>query len=106
MLYGFSHFGRGRFFCLDPKTGKILWQGPERTGENVMFLSIPGHILALVNNGELQVIAARADRYEKVTSWRVAETPTWAPPVLMQRGILIKDRETLTLWALEGAGLN
>ena len=106
LLYGFSHFGRGRFFCLDPKTGKVLWQGPERTGENVMFLSIPGHILALVNNGELQVIAARRDRYEKVASWRVAETPTWAPPVLLQRNILIKDRETLTLWALEGAGSN
>ena len=71
-----------------------------------MFLSIPKHILALVNNGELQVIAARADRYEKVASWRVAETPTWAPPVLLQRSVLIKDRETLTLWALEGAGLN
>ena len=106
LLYGFSHFGRGRFFCLDPKTGKVLWQGPERTGENVTFLSIPGHILALLNNGELQVIAAHRDRYEKVASWRVAETPTWAPPVLLQGGILIKDRETLTLWALEGAGSN
>jgi outer membrane protein assembly factor BamB len=106
LLYGFSHFGRGRFFCLDPKTGKVLWQGPEQTSENVTFLSIPGHILALLNNGELQVIAARADRYEKVASWRVAETPTWAPPVLLQRSILIKDRETLTLWALEGAGSN
>ena len=106
LLYGFSHFGRGRFFCLDPKTGKVLWQGPERTGENVTFLSIPGHILALLNNGELQVIAARANRYEKVASWRVAETPTWAPPVLLQKSILIKDKETLTLWALEGADSN
>ena len=32
LLYGFSHFGRGRFFCLEPETGKVLWQGPERTG--------------------------------------------------------------------------
>ena len=101
LLYGFSHLGRGRFFCLDPKTGKILWQGPERTGENVMFLSIPGHILALINSGELRVIAARDDRYENIASWRVAENSTWAPPVLLQDGILIKDKETLTMWALE-----
>ena len=66
-----------------------------------MFLSIPGHILALVNSGELQVIAARGDRYEKVTSWRVAGNSTWAPPVLLQDRILIKDRETLTLWSLK-----
>ena len=103
LLYGFSHFGRGRFFCLDPKTGKILWQGPERTGENVMFLSIPGHILALISGGELQVIAARADRYEKVASWRVAGNSTWVPPVLLQDRILIKDKETLTLWSLAGS---
>ncbi|MDP7010809.1 MAG: PQQ-binding-like beta-propeller repeat protein, partial [Verrucomicrobiota bacterium] len=102
LLYGFSHFGRGRFFCLDPKTGKVLWQGPERTGENVTFLSIPGHIFALLNNGELQVIAVGRDRYEKVASWRVAQTPTWAPPVLLQNKILVKDTETLTSWELDG----
>ena len=106
LLYGFSHFGRGRFFCLDPKTGRILWQGPKRTGENVTFLSIPGHILALLNNGELQVIAAGRDRYEKVASWRVAQNPTWAPPVLLQNKILVKDTETLTLWALDGVVSN
>ncbi len=101
LLYGFSHFGRGRFFCLDPKSGKILWQGPERTGENVMFLSIPGHVLALINHGELRVIAARRDRYEQVASWRVAKGGTWAPPVLLQNGILTKDTETLTFWSLK-----
>ena len=101
LLYGFSHFGRGRFFCLDPKSGQILWQGPERTGENVMFLSIPGHVLALINHGELRVIAARRDRYEQVASWRVAKGGTWAPPVLLQNGILTKDTETLTFWSLK-----
>ena len=101
LLYGFSHFGRGRFFCLDPKDGKILWQGPERTGENVMFLSVPGHVLALINRGELRVIAARRDRYEQVASWRVAKDGTWAPPVLLQNGILTKDTETLTFWSLK-----
>jgi hypothetical protein len=35
-LYGFSHYGRGRLFCLDPTTGEVRWQGPGRTGENVM----------------------------------------------------------------------
>ena len=39
LLYGFSHRGKGRLFCLDPKTGDVLWQGPGRTGENVAFLA-------------------------------------------------------------------
>ncbi len=103
LLYGFSHYGRGRLFCLDPKTGEVLWQGPGRTGENVALLAIPGHIVALINDGELQIIAASGDRFEKVASYRVAESPTWAPPVLLESGILVKDSETLTLWSLAGS---
>ena len=100
LLYGFSHYGRGRIFCLDIKTGDILWQGPFRTGENVAFLSIPGHVLALLDSGELQVLAANGKRYEKMASYIVSENPTWAPPVLLKNEILVKDTETLTLWSL------
>jgi outer membrane protein assembly factor BamB len=102
-LYGFSHFGRGRFFCLDTKTGEVLWEGPGRTGDNVMFLSIPGYVVALINDGQLQIIAASSDRFEKVASYRVSESATWAPPVLLESGILVKDSETLTLWSLAGS---
>lgn len=100
LLYGFSHYGRGRLFCLDTKTGEVLWQGPGRTGENVMFLSIPGQVVALINDGNLQILAARGDRFETLASYRVAESPTWAPPVLLKSGILVKDKQLLTLWSL------
>ena len=72
-----------------------------------MFLSIPGHIVALVNNGQLQVISATGDQFKKVASYSVAENSTystWAPPVLVEGGILIKDNHTLKLWSLSGAG--
>jgi outer membrane protein assembly factor BamB len=100
LLYGFSHYGKGRFFCLDIQSGEVLWQGPGRTGDNVMFLTIPGHVVALIDKGELQIIAASAGGYEKVASYSVSEKPTWAPPVLLRGGILVKDRDTLTLWSL------
>lgn len=100
-LYGFSHYGKGRIFCLDTDTGKVLWQGPGRTGQNATFLSIPGHVLALINNGELQVIRADDDKYKVAAVWQVAETPTWAPPVLLEGGVLIKDRDTLSFWSFK-----
>ena len=103
LLYGFSHYGRGQLFCLDTKTGEVLWQGPRRTGENVMLLAIPGYIVALINDGELQIIAATGDRFESVASYRVAESRTWAPPVLLESGILVKDNQTLTRWSLAGS---
>lgn len=100
LLYGFSHYDSGRIFCLDPETGEVLWQGPPRTGQNLTFLSIPGHVVALIDDGELRVIKASGDRYEQVASYRVADSPSWAPPVLMQSGILVKDKESLTMWSL------
>jgi outer membrane protein assembly factor BamB len=100
LLYGFSHYEKGRIFCLEIKSGEVVWKGPPRTGENVALLSIPSHVVALIDTGELQVIAARGERSERLASYRVAETATWAPPVLLPKGILVKDNETLTLWSL------
>ena len=103
-LYGMSHYGRGRFFCLDMTTGEILWQGPGRTGDNVMFLSIPGHVVALINDGQLKIIAADARRFDTVATYQVADSETWAPPVLLEGGFLIKDERTLAFWSLVGDG--
>lgn len=99
LLYGFSHYGKGRVFCLDTKTGEILWQGPGRTGQNATFLAMPGHIAALINNGDLQIIKATGKRYEAVATYRVAADSTWSPPVLLPDSVLVKDNETLSLWS-------
>ena len=104
LLYGLSHYDKGRFFCLDLDTGKVLWKGPGRTGQNVMFLSIEGYVVALVNDGELQVITASGDSFRKAATYQVANSPTWAPPVLLKGGLLVKDHETLTRWSLPDAG--
>ena len=106
LLYGLSHYDKGRFFCLDLDTGKVLWKGPGRTGQNVMFLSIEGYVVALVNDGGLQVITATGDSFRKAATYQVANSPTWAPPVLLKGGLLVKDHETLTRWSLPDASLS
>lgn len=102
LLYGHSHYQEGRFFCLDPKTGKVLWLGPPRTGKHATFLAIPGYMVALVNDGTLLIFKATSESFQKVASYRVAKDRTWAPPVLLKNGILVKDQESLTLWSLTG----
>lgn len=101
LLYGMSHYGQGRLFCLNPEDGDVLWQGPARVGANVTFLSIPGHIVALTGGGQLQIVAANGDGYEQVAKYQVAETPTWAPPVLLSGGLLVKDDKHLTYWSFK-----
>ncbi len=65
-----------------------------------MFLSVPGYVVALVNDGQLQVIAASDDQLDVVANYQVSQTSTWAPPVLWEDRILIKDDQTLTQWRL------
>jgi outer membrane protein assembly factor BamB len=100
LLFGFSHYNKGQFFCLNIDSGELLWQGPGRTGDNVMFLSIPGFVVALINDGRLQIMRATGQAFESVASYRVAENDTYAPPVLLQNGFLVKDLQTLTFWSL------
>ena len=97
-LYGFSHYGKGRLFCLDLRTGDVLWQGPGRTGENVTFLSLPGYVLALLNNGQVQILTADGPSTRTAATYRVSNEQTWAPPVLVPDGLLVKDHQHLTRW--------
>ena len=98
LLYGFSHYNSGQLFCLNPNTGEILWQSRGRSGQNVTFLSMPGHILALINDGELKIFSAAGKDTKQVASYRVADSPTWAPPVALSDGYLVKDQKSLTRW--------
>jgi hypothetical protein len=66
-----------------------------------MFLSAPGIIAALINKGELRILSASPQAYRQVASYRVAEDHTWAPPVLLRNGVLIKDHRRLTMWSLK-----
>ena len=98
-LYGMSHFKMGQIFCLDPRDGTIRWLSEGRIGQNVAFLALNGHVAALRSNGELRIIAADPAGYRARASYRVAPDQTWAPPVLLDRSILIKDLNRLTLWS-------
>lgn len=102
-LYGFSHYGKGRLFCLNPDSGEIDWQTPGRLGANATFLSMPGHVATLLDSGELRIIQASPEKYHEAAAWTVATTPTWAPPVLLKDGVLVKDVNTLTFWSFSDA---
>jgi hypothetical protein len=62
-------------------------------------LSIPGHVAALSDKGELRIIKSDGKDSKQVASYRVAESPTWAAPVLLKDSVLIKDHDKLTLWS-------
>jgi outer membrane protein assembly factor BamB len=95
-LFGFSALKKGQFFALDADTGKTLWQGPGRMGENAALLNAGGSVfLALTNDANLIVLPVNAKEYAPSMQYSVANSPTWAHPVVVGNRILIKDETTL-----------
>ena len=96
LVFGFSNRNTGIFFCVDADSGKTLWQGPGRMGENAAILNLAGKFLVLlINDGNLVVLPADAKEYLPAAQYTVATTPTWAHPVVMGRRILVKDQTSL-----------
>lgn len=101
LLIGFSHYKKGQFFCLDARTGKMLWVSKGRLGENAAILRSKELLFFLTNEAELLVVQAVEKGFEPIKTYAVAESPTWAHPVLVGKQILIKDDSSITLWTLE-----
>jgi outer membrane protein assembly factor BamB len=101
-LFGFSMLKKGQFFALDADTGKTLWQGPGRMGENAAILNAGGSVfLALTNEANLIVLPVNAKEYVPTVQYTVANSPTWAHPVVSGNRILIKDETTLRSLTLQ-----
>jgi len=97
-LFGFSDRKSGHLFALDPKTGDIIWAGDGRLGENAALISAGDVVLALIDSSELLVLKAGAGAFTPLARYTMADSPTWAHPVPVGDGILIKDRTNLSLW--------
>ena len=92
---------RGQLFCLDARTGKTLWTGPPRNGDNAALLVSSASLIELKNEGELVVAKPRAKSFEVVHRYTVADSETWAHPLVLADGVLIQDANSLARWAVE-----
>lgn len=100
-LIGLSVRNKGQFFSIDADTGKTLWQGPGRTGENAAIVNLAGKVLLLLpNDANLIVQPLTAKSYSPAAQYTVANSPTWAHPLIFGKQILIKDNSTLASFAL------
>jgi outer membrane protein assembly factor BamB len=101
LLFGFSHRNKGQLFCLDADTGKKLWTGPPRDADNAALLVSPSSLIELKNGGELVVAKPSAKSFDVVRRYTVADSETWAHPVVMADGLLVQDAKTLARWSVE-----
>jgi len=98
VLFGFGHKNKGQFMAVDPRNGQTLWSSAPRQGENAAIVRQGDTLFLLKNDAELIVARANPKAFEPLKRYTVANSPTWAHPLVLDNGVVIKDKTTVALW--------
>jgi len=100
LLFGLSD--RGNLFCLNAKTGQAAWTDATRRGRGFAAILDAGSvILALSENSELLAFSPSDKQYAELARIKVADTPTYAHPIVAGSRIFVKDQDAVTMWTIE-----
>jgi outer membrane protein assembly factor BamB len=99
-LFGMSNRNRGHFFAIDLASGKTLWATRGREAENAAVVNAGKLLFILETDAELVIARVNAASFDVIRRYTVANSPTWAHPVIDGNRIFVKDADTLTLWTV------
>jgi outer membrane protein assembly factor BamB len=97
LIYGHSSKKKGQFFAIDAKTGAVRWTTEGREGEHASLLLTPQHVVFLTNGADLIVAKRGTPAFTIERRYEVAQTSTFAMPVLLGANILVRDATGLML---------
>ncbi|MGA3179191.1 MAG: PQQ-binding-like beta-propeller repeat protein [Verrucomicrobiota bacterium] len=100
-LYGLSQ--RGNLFCVNAKTGAVAWtdteaKGPQGYGSVVDAGSV---LLALTPKMQLVVLQPTDKAFTQVASIKVADSATFAYPVISGNRVFIRDHDSVALLTVD-----
>jgi outer membrane protein assembly factor BamB len=102
LLFGLSN--RGNFFCINARTGQTAWTDTTQRDRGG-FGAIVGAGSCLValpsSKSELIVFKPDGKEYSEITRYKVADTPTYAHPVISGKRVFVKDKESVAMWIIE-----
>jgi outer membrane protein assembly factor BamB len=99
-LFSLSPLNSGQFFWADAKTGATLWRSDPRQAGNAAIVRTADFLFVLKDDGQLIVARNAPGGFEPLKTYTVADSATWAPPVISGNRIFVKDVSTLALWTL------
>jgi len=100
LLYGLSQ--NMELFCINAENGKTLWT--HSMGGRGGFGSVvdAGSVLmALTPSAELIVFQPNDKEFRQLATYKVADSETYAYPVVTGNRVYVKDQETVTLWTIK-----
>jgi outer membrane protein assembly factor BamB len=91
VLYGLSSRKKGQIVAMNAATGALAWATDGRAADQAAILLTPGHVLLLTTGGELVLVRRSAAKYDEDRRYTVADSATWAVPVLLPDGLIVRD---------------
>jgi outer membrane protein assembly factor BamB len=101
LIFGFTNRNSGMFFCADANTGKTLWTSEPKQGDNAAILIGGDKLFLLKDNAELIVAKASGAAFEPLHRYKVSDNATYANPLMLAKGIVIKDNTSLSYMTWE-----
>lgn len=90
-VYGMSNKRRGQLVALDAATGVVKWATQGRDGNHASILVTPEHVMFLTDGGQLIVTRRGADTFAEERRYEIGLSSTWAVPVLLRDGLLVRE---------------
>ena len=91
ILYGHSSTRAGQFVAVEAATGAVRWSSEGREGEHASVLIAGGDLLLLTGDADLLVAAPSPVGFAVAHHYEVADGATWAVPVPLPDGLLVRD---------------
>ena len=100
LLFGFSD--RGNLYCINAENGQTAWTDTAQHGRSfAAILDAGACLVALPSTSELIAFKPTGKQYEELALIKVAETPTYAHPVIAGNRIFVRDEDAVTMWTME-----
>ncbi len=101
LLFGLSD--RSILFCINARTGQTAWADATARGSRGFgsIVDAGSCLFVLTNDSELIIFEPDGKAYSEITRYKVAETPTYAHPVIAGNRVFVKDQESMAMWMVE-----
>ena len=100
LLFGLTD--KGSFFCINAKDGKEAWTDSAKRSRGFAAVVDAGSVLlGLPDNSELVVFKPSDKEYSEVAKIKVADTATYAHPVIAGNKVFVKDQDAVALLTIE-----
>jgi len=100
-IFGLSTRSSGQFFAVDTQSGQTLWLGPPRQAMNTALVKAGPLLFYLNDDAELIVAKSSRERLEPLKRYMIADSATWAQPLISGNRVFVKDVSSLALWTLD-----